>query len=210
MPTPYTSIAGQSVERLAALSDGVFAIAMTLLVLDLRVPRAVALHGDADLFRHVFVVLAPRFVPYLLSFLSLGIYWIAQQTQLNHFARSDRTLTWIHLGFLLAVTLMPFSTAVLAEYIGFRLAVVAYWLNLVLLGGALLASVRYAMRAGLLKDIVTPELRATHQRRIIRYQIMYAVGAALCVVSSYASIGFIIFLQLCSAFDLRFARKLLG
>jgi uncharacterized membrane protein len=210
MPTPYTSIAGQSVERLAALSDGVFAIAMTLLVLDLRVPAAAALRDNGDLFRHVFVALAPRFVPYLLSFMSLGIYWIAQQTQLNHFARTDRTLTWIHLGFLLAVTLIPFSTAVLAEYISFRLAVVAYWINLVLLGTSLLASVRYAGRAGLLKELVTPELRATHERRIIRYQMMYAVGAALCVVSSYASIGFIIFLQLCSVLDLRVTRRLLG
>ena len=210
MPTPYSTIAGQSVERLAALSDGVFAIAMTLLVLDLRVPAAAAVHGEGDLFRHVFVVLAPRFVPYLLSFMSLGIYWIAQQTQLNHFARSDRTLTWIQLGFLLAVTLIPFSTKVLAEYIGFRLAVVTYWINLVLLGAGLLASVRYAGRAGLFKELVTPELRATHERRIIRYQIMYAVGAALCVVSSYLSIVFIIVLQLCSVFDVRVTRKLLG
>src|SRR5437868_6152559 len=103
MPTPYTSIAGQNVDRLAALSDGVFAIAMTLLVLDLRVPAATALHNEGDLFRHVFVSLAPRFVPYLLSFISLGIFWIGQQTQLNHFARTDRTVTWIHLGFLLGV-----------------------------------------------------------------------------------------------------------
>jgi len=210
MPTPYSTIAGQSVERLAALSDGVFAIAMTLLVLDLRIPAAAALHGDGDLFRHVFVVLAPRFVPYLLSFMSLGIFWIGQQTQLNHFARSDRTLTWIQLGFLLAVTLMPFSTSLLAEYIGFRLAIVAYWINLALLGGALLASVRYAGRAGLLKDVVTAELRATHERRIVRYQMMYAVAAALCLVSSYVSIALFVFLQLCSVLDLRLARKLLG
>jgi len=210
MPTPYSTIAGQSVERLAALSDGVFAIAMTLLVLDLRIPAAAALHGDGDLFRHVFVVLAPRFVPYLLSFMSLGIFWIGQQTQLNHFARSDRTLTWIQLGFLLAVTLMPFSTSLLAEYIGFRLAVVVYWINLALLGAALFASVRYAGRAGLLKDVVTAELRATHERRIVRYQMMYAVAAALCLVSSYVSIALFVFLQLCSVLDLRLARKLLG
>jgi len=208
MPTSYNSIAGQSVERLAALSDGVFAIAMTLLILDLRVPAAVALHGDADLFRHVFVTLAPRFVPYLLSFMSLGIFWIGQQTQLNHFTKTDRNLTWIHLGFLLAVSLIPFSTVVLAEYIGYRLAVVTYWLNLLLLGGALLASVRYAARAGLFKDVVTPELRATHERRIIRYQTAYAIGAALCYVSSYVSIGFIIVLQLSAVFNPRMARRL--
>src|SRR5215216_1921823 len=96
----YNAIAGQSVERLAALSDGVFAIAMTLLVLDLRVPVSAEIHAEYDLWRAL-VALAPRLVPYLLSFMTLGIFWVGQQTQLNHFARSDRTLTWIHIGFLL-------------------------------------------------------------------------------------------------------------
>jgi uncharacterized membrane protein len=207
MPATYNEIAGQSAERLAALSDGVFAIAMTLLVLDLRVPHAVLVLGEGDLFRHVFVALAPRFVPYLLSFVSLGIYWVAQQTQLNHFTKTDRNLTWIQLGFLLGVTLIPFSTVVLAEYIGYRLAVVTYWLNLLLLGGTLLVSIRYAARAGLLKELVTPELRAAHERRIIRYQTGYAVGAALCYVSSYLSIAVIILLQLSAVFNPRVVRR---
>src|SRR5215211_2646851 len=98
MRTPYNAIAGQSVERLAALSDGVFAIAMTLLVLDLRVPVSTEIHAESELWR-VLIALAPRLIPYLLSFMTLGIFWIGQQTQLNQFARSDRTLTWIHMGF---------------------------------------------------------------------------------------------------------------
>ena len=87
----YAAMAGQSVERLAALSDGVFAIALTLLVLDLHVPDARALHSEADLWAAL-LLLAPRLVPYLLSFMTLGIFWVGQQTQLNQFARSDRTL----------------------------------------------------------------------------------------------------------------------
>jgi uncharacterized membrane protein len=210
MPTTYDSIAGRSVERLAALSDGVFAIAMTLLVLDLRIPTSHAIHAEGELFRHVFVALAPRFVPYLLSFMTLGIFWVGQQTQLDHFARTDRNLTWLHLGFLLAVTLTPFSTAVLAEFITYRLAVVVYWLNLLLLGAALLASVRYASRARLLKEHVTAELRATHERRILVYQALYAASAALCIVSTYLSIALIILLQLCSVLDLRATRRVFG
>lgn len=100
MRTAYNVIAGHSVERLAALSDGVFAIAMTLLVLDLRVPLASDIHTEADLWRTL-LSLAPRLVPYLLSFMTLGIFWLAQQTQLNQFARSNRTLAWIHVAFFI-------------------------------------------------------------------------------------------------------------
>jgi uncharacterized membrane protein len=79
---PYDRITGQSVERLAALSDGIFAVAMTLLVLDLRVPAVEAVHAEHDLWR-AFVALAPRLVMYAMSFLTLGIFWVGQQTQLN-------------------------------------------------------------------------------------------------------------------------------
>src|SRR4029434_483395 len=109
MSTDYHTIAGQSLERLAALSDGVFAIAMTLLVLDLRVPVSTGLKSESDLWLALLPLASPL-APYRLSFMTLGIFWIGQQTQLSSFARSNRTLTWIHIGFLLAVSLLPFST----------------------------------------------------------------------------------------------------
>jgi len=199
MRMQYNVIAGQSVERLAALSDGVFAIAMTLLVLDLHIPVQAEIQGEADLWRGL-VALAPRLIAYLLSFMTLGIFWIGQQTQLNHFARSDRTLTWMHIGFLLAVSIMPFSTGLLSEFITYRLAIAVYWLNLLLLGGMLLGSVRYAWRAKLVKENLTAELRSAHERRIIIYQALYAVGALLCVINTYVSILFIVLLQLNSVF----------
>jgi uncharacterized membrane protein len=112
MTTSYNQIAGQSVERLAALSDGIFAVAMTLLVLDLRVPAQEAIHSEHDLWRAL-VALSPRLVMYLMSFLTLGIFWIGQQTQLTYLARSDRSLSWIHILFLFAVSITPFSTMLL-------------------------------------------------------------------------------------------------
>src|SRR6266571_9546966 len=113
MRTHYNLIAGQSLERLAALSDGIFAVAMTLLVLDLGGVSG-KINTEQDLWGAL-VQLAPRLLTYFMSFLTLGIFWVGQQTQLNHFTRSDRNLAWIHLGFLLAVSLMPFSTGLLAE-----------------------------------------------------------------------------------------------
>ncbi len=87
MNTSYDRIAGQSVERLAALSDGIFGVAMTLLVLDLRVPAAEVVHNEYGLWRAL-VAISPQLIMYMMSFITLGIMWVWQQTQLNHLARS--------------------------------------------------------------------------------------------------------------------------
>jgi uncharacterized membrane protein len=210
MTMSYRSIAGQNLERLAALSDGIFAVVMTLLVLDLKVPAVEVGHAVHPLWSdgaivaegqvwHVLVELAPRFLPYAMSFLTLGIFWIGQQTQLNHFARTDRHLTWIHIAFLAMVSLMPFSTAFLAEYATVRIPFVLYWLNLLLLGIMLLASLRHASRAGLLKPEATTAVQRALRRRVIFYQCGYAAAMALCVVNTYVSMVALVLLQLTSA-----------
>lgn len=66
--------------------------------------------------------------------MTLGIFWVGQQTQLNHFKHSDRDLAWIHIGFLARVAIMPFSTMLLAEFITDRVALIIYWANIPLLG----------------------------------------------------------------------------
>ena len=194
MTTLYNRIAGQSLDRLEALSDGLFAVAMTLLILEIRAPGH-DVHTERDLW-NALVDLGPRFLMYVMSFMTLGIFWTGQQTQLNHFARADRDLAWIHIGFLAAVAVMPFSTVLLAEHITLRLALVIYWANILILGLALYASLGYACRAKLLKEDVSDEIARALQRRIVIAQAWYAVGALLCIVSTYWSIGFIVLVQL--------------
>jgi len=172
MTTSYNRIAGQSAERLAALSDGVFAVAMTLLVLDLRAPAAEAIHSEHDLWRAL-VTLAPRLLMYMMSFMTLGIFWVGQQTQLNHLRRSNRSLTWIHLAFLFM-----------------------YWLTIFLLGATLYWSWVCALGSGLVKDDMPPQISDAIKRRIVVGQSLYAFGALLCVFSPYWSIGFIVLVQL--------------
>jgi len=195
MGARYNAIAGQSVERLAALSDGLFAVAMTLLVLDLKVPASQAIATDSALLAAL-ADLAPRLLIYLMSFLTLGIFWVGQQTQLSHFVRSDRHLTWIHLAFLFTISLMPFSTALMAEFIGFRVALLIYWLNILLFGALLFASWRCAIASAVLKPGLPRGTVIAVQRRIVIAQALYAVGALLCVFDTYWSIGFIILVQL--------------
>ncbi len=206
MNTSYNRIAGQSVERLAALSDGIFAVAMTLLVLDLHVPARELVHSDGDL-RRALVAMAPQLLVYLMSFVTLGIFWVGQQTQLNHLERSDRDLTWIHLAFLFAVTLLPFSTRLLAEFISYRGALLAYWSNILFFGVLLYLSWGRAINARLVKGDIPAEVPAAICRRILIGQALYAFGALLCVFNTYWSIAFIVLVQLNYAIAPRIGKR---
>jgi uncharacterized membrane protein len=203
MHSLYNRVAGQSVERLAALSDGFFAVAMTLLVLDLRVPAAEAIHSEHDLW-HALIALTPRLIVFLMSVMTTGIFWVGQQTQLNHFARADRNLAWIQIAFLCAVSLTPFSTSLLAELIHYRTALLVYWSNILLLGLTLYWSWTYATRNHLLTDDLPPEIHAAIVRRIVVAQTLYACGAALCFIGTYYAIAAIVLVQVNYAIAPRF------
>jgi uncharacterized membrane protein len=193
--TLYNLIAGQSRDRLAALSDGVFAFAMTVLVLDLHAPAVAAIHSEHAL-GHALLTLAPRLLTFLMSFMTLGIFWVGQQTQHAALDRTDRAYTWWHIAFLMAVCLLPFSTNLLAEFITFRTALLVYWLNILLLGMLLLASWYRAKWFGLVSKDAPPGIDDAFIHRILRAQALYALGAGLCLFSTWWSIGFIAAVQL--------------
>lgn len=193
----YNVIAGDSLDRLSGLSDGIFAVGMTLLVLGLIVPPATGIFTEGELARAL-AQLLPNVVTYTLSFLTLGIFWVAQQTQFSQLKSSDRNFTWIHIGFLLAVTLVPFSTGLLAHFITFRVALLEYWLNILVLGFVLLAGAEYALRAQLF-SAEGEDRRAVIgviRRRVLVAQALYAVATALCVFNTYVSIALIVLIQL--------------
>ena len=175
---------------------------MTLLVLDIRLPAAETIHRETELWRAL-VVLSPRLLMYVLSFMTLGIFWVGQQTQLNHLARSTRSLTWIHLVFLFTVTMMPLSTTLLAQYTAYRSALLIYWVNLLAAGASLYFSWNCAVESGVVKADMPPQVSSAIQRRIVIAQVLYAIGALLCALNTYWSIGFIVLIQLNYAFALR-------
>jgi uncharacterized membrane protein len=100
------------------------------------------------------------------------------------------------LTFLLAVTLVPFTTKLLAAFIEYRAALVVYWLNVVGLGATLWWSWQYVRRAGLLKSDAPAGIDSAVSKRIVVAQSLYALGALLCVFGTYLSIGFILLVQL--------------
>ena len=168
---------------------------MTLLVLDLRVPASDVIHAEGDLGAAL-IGLAPHVIVYLTGFLTLGIFWVGQQTHLNHLARADRDLSWLHLGFLCLISLMPFSTSLMAAFIGYRTALLVYWCNILMIGVMLLVSWHYALHAKLVRADVAVHIRKSVMERIVIAQGLYAFGALLCVFSLYWSIGFIVVVQL--------------
>jgi len=196
MTEPYNRLSGQSLDRLTSLSDGLFAVAMTLLVLDVRVPAGLAASASEHGLWDALLKLGPSFAAYLLSFTMLGTFWLAQHTLLTILGRCDRTLTWIHLGFLFVVTMLPFSATLLAHYVHLRLAVGVYWLNILLLGVMLEWSARYGRGALLSGDGPARARLTTFRRRILIAQSLYALAAAICLVNPEASVAALAVVQL--------------
>jgi uncharacterized membrane protein len=199
-PVVYNQIAGdRSLERIGALSDGLFAIAMTIIVLEIRVPSLGENATNTDL-ANALLDLAPQFLTYLLSFLTLGIFWNAQHSQLNYIARGDRHLAWIELAYLAFVALLPFSTSLLNEYLQLSLAFAVYWFNILALGVMLFFAWIYAERAGLVAPGTPPAVDRAIRRRIASYQALYALGLVIgIVVGTVPGIIFVVLVQLNAA-----------
>jgi uncharacterized membrane protein len=106
---------GISKARIEALTDGVFAIVMTLLVLGIVVPHLSHLEASTELPKRL-LDLRPVFLSYASSFIVLGFFWIGHDSQFHHIKRVNRTLLWITIFYLMFIALIPFSTALLGEY----------------------------------------------------------------------------------------------
>ncbi|MER9332311.1 TMEM175 family protein [Mesorhizobium sp. M0488] len=197
--------------RIVGITDGVFAIALTLIVLEIRVPAHEAIHSERDLLAAI-AALAPRFLTYALSFLTLTIFWFGQQAQHGLIARSDRRLATLNLCFLAFIALLPFSTDLLADFIEFRTAVAVYWLNLLMLGVTLFVSWHHAEKNGFVAENVDAQTKRTVYLRIIKAQVLWAIGAALCLITPLLSVGFILVVQLIYAAtpSARWVRRIVG
>jgi uncharacterized membrane protein len=194
MQPHYNTIAGGEVGRIAALSDGLFAIAATILVLDFHTPEPADIHSETELL-HALAASAPRLLPWLLSLLTLGIFWLGQQTQLSQLERSNRDLTWLHFIFLAVVTALPFSARLLADFLEYRTAFLVYWLNIVLLGASLYATWVCAERANLVREEARGDVSRAVKRRIVLAQSLYAIGALAGLINVTLGIIIIMLIQ---------------
>ena len=195
MKPHYNSFAGSDVGRIEALSDGIFAFAATVLVLDFRAPDPADVHTEAQLLGAL-AASAHRLLPWLLSLLTLGIFWVAQQTQLSQLARSNRDLTWLHLVFLAIITVLPFSTRLLADFFAYRSAFLIYWVNIFALGVSVYVTWAYAERAKLVREDAPPELSGAFRKRVVVAQSLYGIGAIIGLLDVTLGLALITLVQL--------------
>jgi uncharacterized membrane protein len=183
---------GLTTQRIEALSDGVFAIAMTLLVLELHVPRIAAERVAEDL-APALRALAPNLVAFVVSFVLLGTLWVGQHFQFHWVRRTNRPLIWINLFFLMCISFLPFSAALLSEYGANRHAVLVYGVNLLLAGLLLALSWRYAMHHGFVAQALSPAICRSIELRIWGGFAAYALSAILAFVDPRISlVGFVL------------------
>jgi uncharacterized membrane protein len=141
---------GYGLERSLALTDGVFAISMTLLVLDLAVPVLSLGASSGDLWKELSAE-GLNFINFLLSFLIAGVWWNGHHHDFGLLRRSDSTLRWLNMLFLIWIALLPFFTKIF-HYINLSIAVMLYALNQAGAGFFLALSWWYATRNHRLVD----------------------------------------------------------
>jgi uncharacterized membrane protein len=122
-------------ERMILFSDAVFAIAITLLVIELKVPEIPAPVTEDKVINSLAVIF-PKFIGFLVSFFIIGLYWTVHHKLYGFVTGYTQKLLWINLFFLLGIILMPFSTSLYSEYIFYYLKtpVIFYTLNICFLG----------------------------------------------------------------------------
>jgi uncharacterized membrane protein len=186
------------VGRMEAFSDGVLAIVITLLILDVKVPAAAGGHLGRALAEQW-----PQYTAYLISFLVVGIIWLNHHATVQLLARTDHTVQVLNLLLLLPISVLPWPTAVLAEYVhqgtagDQRVAVVLYGATSTLMALAFNVLWRYVLRhPELRRPDVDPQSLAVRNRRYNLGLPAYPVATALGLLSETLFIGLMLALAL--------------
>jgi uncharacterized membrane protein len=180
-----------STNRLEAFSDGVIAVAITLLVLNLVVPDPLKTHDLA----HALGTRWPSYAAYVISFVSIGIIWVNHHAMLSRLREADHTILLLNLLLLLTIGVLPFATDLMATYLrssnGEHLAAALYGAAFLVMGAAFAALNRHILfkKAHLLEAELSPERRRIVLARSVSGLIPYAVAVAVAPLSPYATLG---------------------
>jgi uncharacterized membrane protein len=158
------------IERLLALTDGVVAIALTLLVLQLQVPVKGAIAADPNSAQDLWRALSPdvsELTSYLVSFLVIAQFWMVHHRVLRGMRGHSEGLAWRNFSFLLALTLMPFTSDLIGRYGTNPLAITLFGINLVAISLSTQWIFLYAAKHNLVMDVA----RSAHDERTARVRV---------------------------------------
>jgi uncharacterized membrane protein len=172
--------------RLEAFSDGVFAIASTLLVLQFKIPPAAPTTAEAGGLAALILSRWPSFLGYVLSFAVVGIMWINHHTMFQYIKRANRTFLLLNLVVLLWVSFLPFPTALLAEHmqvpVDRKTAMVLYSATLFVMTTSFCVLWRYGVNKDLGPDTSEAGIRALSRRALVS-PLLYGVAFGLAFIS---------------------------
>jgi uncharacterized membrane protein len=169
--------------RLEAFSDGVFAIVITLLILDIKIPPT-----DYDHLPDALLHLLPRLISYCYSFIIIGVYWISHHNISRRFLKIDRVILWLNILFLLLVAFIPFPTSLMGEYPFKKLPLVLYGCTLLASNMVGFMIWYYASHRHRLLDPETPvsAIRSTNRTFLI-VNVLYVIAMLISFAHVYAS-----------------------
>jgi uncharacterized membrane protein len=166
--------------RIEALSDGIFAIVMTLLILEFHVPNLPANAPNVEV-APALVALWPKLVSYIVTFVSLGFFWVGHHIMYHAIRRADRTLLWLNIFFFMFVSLLPFSTSVLNAFQQAFIAPFFFGANLAMIGWILFFQWIYAnSQPGMLAPFVSAEYRTTVRSRMLIVPMATTLTVFIC------------------------------
>jgi uncharacterized membrane protein len=179
----YWTESGPDIERTVFFSDAVFAIAITLLVLDLRVPQIPESLAAVEL-PSALLELSPKFFSFLVSFWVIGFYWLAHHRIFHHVRAYDRRMLLINLLFLMWIVLMPFSSSLVGEYENLQLPVIVYAAHNILAGLTLSWLWRHASKDGrLIKTNPDPRATRYHNLRALFLPTVFVLSIGISFFS---------------------------
>lgn len=181
-----------TIKRLEALSDGIFAIAMTILVLNIGIPdketvKQIGLHNA--LWEQ-----SQEFYSYFLSFFLLGIFWIIQHRQMNMLIKTNHTHVWITIWLLMFICLIPFSASLQSDYGSHRIASIIFCSNMLVVGLIILQSWLYSTKNNRLipKDYDKNKIKIGTRNILIFISISIAAIIVSFFTPSYSGLTFLL------------------
>jgi uncharacterized membrane protein len=186
--TKHPRLSSMPKNRLEALVDAIFAVAMTLLVLDVKIPQGLQLNTEAALQATLWSQFS-NFRIYLISFVMLGMFWVAHHLQFHIVRSVDRVVLWINLLFMLGVTMVPFSTSLLGEYGDLTTPCVIYGVNQLWLAVLYWFQVVYLERnPGLASAALTSAVAARMRRRVVWFMGVPLLSMGVAFINTWVSV----------------------